>query len=201
MRKWLIGTGLIVLAAAGGYWALRPAGGNANEPPYRTAALDRGRITAAVRATGTLTPVTTVLVGSQLSGQIVELLADYNSQVKAGQVVARLQSDQIRTRRDAAQADLEQAKADLVVKNAQLERARAARIKAPMPGAPSSGRTSSSTAALARSRISTPPARRSRSRPPRSPRTKPSSPLPAPSSGGSMPISSSPKGRFRPARL
>ena len=74
--------------------------------------------------------VTTVLVGSQLSGQIVELLADYNSQVKAGQVVARLQSDQIRTRRDAAQADLEQAKADLVVKNAQLERARAARIKA-----------------------------------------------------------------------
>jgi HlyD family secretion protein len=130
LRKWLIGTGLIVLAAAGGYWALRPAGGNANEPPYRTAALDRGRITAAVRATGTLTPVTTVLVGSQLSGQIVELLADYNSQVKAGQVVARLQSDQIRTRRDAAQADLEQGKADLVVKNAQLERARAARIKA-----------------------------------------------------------------------
>ena len=130
MRRWLIGTGLIVLAAAGGYWALRPAGGNANEPPYRTAPLDRGRITAAVRATGTLTPVTTVLVGSQLSGQIVEVLADYNSQVKAGQVVARLQSDQIRTRRDAAQADLEQARADLVVKTAQLERARAARIKA-----------------------------------------------------------------------
>ena len=73
MRRWLIGTGLIVLAAAGGYWALRPAGSNANEPPYRTAPLDRGRITAAVRATGTLTPVTTVLVGSQLSGQIVEL--------------------------------------------------------------------------------------------------------------------------------
>lgn len=130
MRRWLIGTGLIVLAAAGGYWALRPAGGNANEPPYRTTPLDRGRITAAVRATGTLTPVTTVLVGSQLSGQIVEVLADYNSQVKAGQVVARLQSDQIRTRRDAAQADLEQARADLVVKTAQLERARAARIKA-----------------------------------------------------------------------
>lgn len=130
MRRWLIGTGLIVLAAAGGYWALRPAGSNANEPPYRTAPLDRGRITAAVRATGTLTPVTTVLVGSQLSGQIVEVLADYNSQVKAGQVVARLQSDQIRTRRDAAQADLEQARADLIVKTAQLERARAARIKA-----------------------------------------------------------------------
>jgi len=130
LRKWLIGTGLVVLAAAGGYWALRPAGGAANEPPYRTAALDHGRITAAVRATGTLTPVTTVLVGSQLSGQIVEILADYNSQVKAGQVVARLNSDQIRTRRDAAQADLDQAKADLIVKRAQLERARTARTKA-----------------------------------------------------------------------
>ncbi len=130
MRKWLIASGVLVLAAAGGYWALRPAGGAANEPAYRTASLDRGRITAAVRATGTLTPVTTVLVGSQLSGQIVEILVDYNSQVKAGQVVARLNSDQIRTRRDAAQADLEQAKADLVVKRAQLERARTARIKA-----------------------------------------------------------------------
>lgn len=130
MRRWLIGTGLIVLAAAGGYWALRPAGGAANEPPYRTATLDRGRITAAVRATGTLTPVTTVLVGSQLSGQIVEILADYNSQVKAGQIVARLNSDQIKTRRDAAQADLDQARADLVVKRAQLERARTARTKA-----------------------------------------------------------------------
>ncbi|MGO4404050.1 efflux RND transporter periplasmic adaptor subunit [Bosea sp. RAF48] len=130
MRKWLIGTGLVVLAAAGGYWALRPAGGAANEPPYRTAALDRGRITAAVRATGTLTPVTTVLVGSQLSGQIVEILVDYNSQVKAGQIVARLNSDQIKTRRDAAQSDLEQARADLTVKRAQLDRARTARIKA-----------------------------------------------------------------------
>lgn len=130
MHRWLIASGLIVLAAAGGYWALRPAGGAANEPAYRTAALDHGRITAAVRATGTLTPVTTVLVGSQLSGQIVEILVDYNSQVKAGQIVARLNSDQIRTRRDAAQADLEQAKADLIVKRAQLERARTARTKA-----------------------------------------------------------------------
>jgi HlyD family secretion protein len=130
LRRWLIGTGLVVVAAAGGAWALRPVGGTANELPYRTAALDHGRITAAVRATGTLTPVTTVLVGSQLSGQIVEILADYNSQVAAGQIVARLQSDQIRTRRDAAQADLDQARADLVVKRAQLERARTARIKA-----------------------------------------------------------------------
>lgn len=130
LRKWLIGSGLAALVAAGGYWALRPAGGSANEAAYRTAPIDRGQITAAVRATGTLTPMTTVLVGSQLSGQIVEILADYNSQVKAGQIVARLNSDQIKTRRDAAQADVAQAKADLQVKRAQLDRARSTRLKA-----------------------------------------------------------------------
>jgi len=130
LRKWLIGSGLAVLAVGAGYWTLRPTGGAANDVAFRTAALDRGQITAAVRATGTLTPVTTVLVGSQLSGQIVEILADYNSKVKAGQIVARLNSDQIKTRRDAAQADVAQAKADLVVKRAQLDRARSTRVKA-----------------------------------------------------------------------
>lgn len=130
MRLWAIGAVVGVGALAAGYFALRPTGGAANDAPYRTAAIDRGRITASVRATGTLTPMTTVVVGSQLSGQIVEILADYNSQVKAGQVVARLNSDQIKTRRDAAAADLQQAKADLVVKRAQLERAKVARTKA-----------------------------------------------------------------------
>jgi HlyD family secretion protein len=130
LRKWLIGSGLAALVVAAGYWTLRPAGGPANDAAYRTASVDRGQITAAVRATGTLTPMTTVLVGSQLSGQIVEILADYNSQVKAGQIVARLNSDQIKTRRDAAQADVAQAKADLMVKRAQLDRARSTRVKA-----------------------------------------------------------------------
>ncbi|CAN7399208.1 efflux RND transporter periplasmic adaptor subunit [Bosea sp. LjRoot90] len=130
MRLWAIGAVVGVGALAAGYFALRPTGGAANDTPYRTAAIDRGRITASVRASGTLTPMTTVVVGSQLSGQIVEILADYNSQVKAGQVVARLNSDQIKTRRDAAAADLRQAKADLVVKRAQLARAKVARTKA-----------------------------------------------------------------------
>lgn len=130
MRLWAIGAVVGAGALAAGYFALRPTGGAANDTPYRTAAIDRGRITASVRATGTLTPMTTVVVGSQLSGQIVEILADYNSQVKAGQVVARLNSDQIKTRRDAAAADLQQAKADLVVKRAQLDRAKVARTKA-----------------------------------------------------------------------
>ncbi len=130
MRVWVIGAGIGAAALAAGYFTVRPTGGAANDTAYRTAAIDRGQITASVRASGTLTPMTTVVVGSQLSGQIVEILADYNSQVKAGQVVARLNSDQIKTRRDAAAADLAQAKAELVVKRAQLERAKSTRIKA-----------------------------------------------------------------------
>ncbi|WP_439496538.1 efflux RND transporter periplasmic adaptor subunit [Bosea sp. (in: a-proteobacteria)] len=130
MRNWVIAAGLGLAAAGAGYWALRPTGGAANDVAYRTTTVDRGQITAAVRATGTLTPMTTVVVGSQLSGQIVEILADYNSQVKAGQIVARLNSDQIKTRRDAAAADLAQARADLIVKRAQLDRAKSGRLKA-----------------------------------------------------------------------
>lgn len=130
MRLWAIGAVVGAGALVAGHFALWPTGGGADDAAYRVATIDRGRITASVRATGTLTPMTTVVVGSQLSGQIVEVLADYNSQVKAGQVVARLNSDQIKTRRDAAAADLQQAKADLAVKRAQLARARVARSKA-----------------------------------------------------------------------
>jgi HlyD family secretion protein len=92
--------------------------------------VDRGSIVASVRATGTLTPMSTVLVGSLLSGQIIEILADYNAPVKAGQIVARLNAEQIVARRDGAAADLAQAKADLGVRKAQLDRARATRARA-----------------------------------------------------------------------
>jgi HlyD family secretion protein len=113
------------LAGGAGYAILRPTGGSAQDVPYRLASLDRGTITASVRATGTLNPVTTVLVGSQLSGQVVEILADYNTPVKAGQVVARLYGEQIRSRRDGARADLEQARADLAMRRAQADKSRA----------------------------------------------------------------------------
>src|SRR5919112_3641136 len=117
----------VVLAVAGAialvvWW---PSGGSAADAPYRLASVDRGAITASVRATGTLNALTTVLVGSQLSGQVVEILVDYNSPVKAGQVVARLYSEQIKSRRDAARADLEQARADLGMRRAQVDKSRA----------------------------------------------------------------------------
>ena len=65
--------------------------GAAAEPALTTAAVSRGDVVQSVKATGTLEAVTTVQVGSQVSGTIAALLADFNSQVKKGQVVARLE--------------------------------------------------------------------------------------------------------------
>jgi HlyD family secretion protein len=131
VRRFLFMAVIVALAAGAlGLFVWSPRGGSAADAPYRLATLDRGAITASVRATGTLNPVTTVLVGSQLSGQVVEILADYNSEVKEGQVVARLDATQIRARRDAAQADVEQARADLGMRKAGLDRIRATRLRA-----------------------------------------------------------------------
>src|SRR5881392_2427805 len=89
-------------------------GGAAN---YQTATVTRGPITQAVTATGTLNPVVNVQVGSQVSGNIAKLFADFNSQVKAGQVVAQI---------DPAlfQATVTQAEGDLANAQATLELAR-----------------------------------------------------------------------------
>ena len=111
------------MTAAVGSIVLFPRWSNANAPGYKLATLDRGPIVSTVTATGTISPITTVIVGSQLSGQLVEILADYNDRVTAGQILARLNSDQIRFKRDAAKADLDQARATQVMQEAKLAEA------------------------------------------------------------------------------
>ncbi len=64
--------------------------GDAAAPTYETAAVTRGRIASVVTASGTLSPLVTVQVGSQVSGRIQWLGADFNSRVKKGQVIARI---------------------------------------------------------------------------------------------------------------
>jgi HlyD family secretion protein len=102
---------------------LFPHWSNANAPGYKLAILERGPIISTVAATGTINPITTIIVGSQLSGQIVEILADYNENIKRGQILARLNSDQIRFKRDAARADLAQAHATKAMQEAKAEEA------------------------------------------------------------------------------
>src|SRR5215216_2251275 len=86
-KRWIYIVGVLsLLAAAGGYvWWKDPF---ASPPSYRLAKIERGTITAAVAATGTLNPVVSVQVGSQVSGQVKELYVDYNSPVKKGQLIA-----------------------------------------------------------------------------------------------------------------
>jgi HlyD family secretion protein len=112
--------------------------------------VDRGDIVAIVNATGTINPITTVIVGSQLSGQVVEILADYNDQVKAGQVVARLNSDQIHFRLDAAKADIAQMQATQTVR--EVEAADAERVYQRQSALRTTGATSEASFDAARTK-------------------------------------------------
>jgi HlyD family secretion protein len=101
---------LLLASASYGFWRFsnRP-----KEPPYITATVQSGDITQVVTATGTLSAVTTVQVGSQVSGTIDKLNADFNTQVKAGQVVARLNQDKFTAAVDQARANLAAAQANV----------------------------------------------------------------------------------------
>ncbi len=121
---------LLAIVGAAGFYLLSGWNGAPAEGSYRTAKADRGEVVATVNATGTINPTTTVIVGSQLSGQVVEILADYNSEVKAGQVVARLNQDQIRAKLDAARADHAQMRAQKLVTGGQIEKVKAETEKA-----------------------------------------------------------------------
>lgn len=108
---WLIGIALIMLTGGGGLWYWLASG----PPPvqYKTALVDRGPITAIVTATGTINPVVSVQVGSQVSGKVSQLFADFNSRVKKGQVLAQIDQKPFKARLSQARAAVKSAKANL----------------------------------------------------------------------------------------
>src|SRR5689334_23530293 len=97
--------------AAGGFWIWKRSTANA-APTYRFATVERGNLEAAVSATGTLSAVTTVQVGTQVSGKIVEIKADFNDRVKKGQLVARIDPTILEQQVRDAQAGLERNQAE-----------------------------------------------------------------------------------------
>jgi HlyD family secretion protein len=122
--------GAVVLVTAGVLAALATAGYvvSTNRAPaarFRTASVDRGTIVANVSATGALAAVTTVQVGSQVSGQIREVLVDFNSPVRRGQLIARIDPEVFQAKVNAAQADLDSARAQVLNQNANVEKVRA----------------------------------------------------------------------------
>lgn len=122
---WLV-LALALLAAAGWWWHARSSSDTGG---YRTALVDRGAITVTISATGNLSAITTVDIGSQVSGIVQSVLADYNDHVTKGQVIARIDPSTFNARLQqaagavaAAQAQLAQAQASAV--NTQADFAR-----------------------------------------------------------------------------
>jgi HlyD family secretion protein len=115
---------LVVLIGAGAwYWfgIKKP-----DAPQYRTATLEKGRLIASVSATGTLVPVVSVQVGSQVSGQLKEVLVDFNSQVSKNQLIARIDPESFEYRVRQSQADLDAARAQVATQHANIAAQRAA---------------------------------------------------------------------------
>ena len=124
MRKLVTVLAIVAAAAIVGGGVLYSLRKEAKQE-YRLAAIERGDVVNTVSASGTLSAVITVQVGSQVSGQIAELLVDYNSRVKAGQVVARLDGANFAARVREAEAEVAVARANLTMQNAAVARARA----------------------------------------------------------------------------
>jgi HlyD family secretion protein len=114
-RVWLTLTALTLSTVALAYYQLRDVAAEA--PAFGSAEVTRGPVVSTVQATGTLEAVTTVQVGSQVSGAIQTLYADFNSTVRRGQVIAELDPSLFETQ-------VEQAQATLVRVEADVERAR-----------------------------------------------------------------------------
>jgi HlyD family secretion protein len=125
MKRRLLWIGLIVVVAGaiiGGYLYTQGIGAR---PAFRTVAISRGPLTAAVSATGTLNAVITVQVGSQVSGQVKELFADFNSVVKKNQVIARIDPDTFEAKVNQTKAQVDAARASVLNQQAAVEKTRA----------------------------------------------------------------------------
>jgi HlyD family secretion protein len=116
---------VLIAAVAAGVWGYLTVWSSGSAPKYRLARADRGPLTAAVSATGTLNGVIMVQVGSQVSGQIKQLLVDFNSVVKQGQVVAKIDPELFEAQVNQAKADVDAARAAVLNQTATVEKARA----------------------------------------------------------------------------
>ena len=123
MSKTILIVVLVLIAGGAGAWWLAPKGASV-EARYATATLERGALTQSVAANGTLNPVVLVSVGSQVSGIVKKLHADFNDQVKAGQVLLELDPTLNRAQLQQSEANLASAQASLDLAQANEARMR-----------------------------------------------------------------------------
>ncbi|BBB63620.1 RND transporter [Undibacterium sp. KW1] len=113
---------LLVAGAAASYYQKENNKAKEEEPKYKTAVVDKGNITQTVTASGTLNPVALINVGSQVSGTVVELKADFNDRVKQGQVLLKLDPTIFNAQIKQSEASLASAEASKRLAQATLER-------------------------------------------------------------------------------
>src|SRR5215467_8321826 len=110
MRILVVG-GAILLVALAGFWLLRRRG--PATPRFETATVQRGRLISRVTATGTLSALVTVQVGTQVSGRIAQLNVDFNSPVKKGELIAKIDPQLFDATVEQAKANYLEAKGNL----------------------------------------------------------------------------------------
>jgi HlyD family secretion protein len=123
--RWLILAGVVIVVGVIAYFGLNRSAQVQNF----TAKVERGEIDDVVEATGTINAVITVQVGSQVSGTIAKLNADFNSRVHKGDIVALIDPSLFKGALLQATADLENARANLVAARANLEKAKAGLVQ------------------------------------------------------------------------
>ncbi len=120
-RRLYIVAGIVAIVAVGGYLLLRGRI-EAADPRYEFTTITRGDIETTVSATGTVAPVTTVEVGTQVSGIIDSVFVDYNDRVRAGQILAVLDTTLLRASVLDAEASLERVEAQMELAQAEYDR-------------------------------------------------------------------------------
>jgi HlyD family secretion protein len=120
----MAGVAALALAGGGAWWYSQKSA--TSDVQYRTAKIERGNLQASVSASGAVNPVTQVSVGTQVSGQIKELYVDFNSEVKAGQLIAQIDPETFEFRVRQAMADVDVARAAVLTAQANVLAANAA---------------------------------------------------------------------------
>jgi HlyD family secretion protein len=129
-KSWLFGGIILILAAGGWWWSTKDSAPQPGALSIESSVVERGSVRRVVAATGSVRALVTVEVGSQVSGQIAELNVDFNDQVEADQIIARIDPQSIETRVREAEASRANAAATLQLQRASLERVRANVISA-----------------------------------------------------------------------
>jgi HlyD family secretion protein len=114
---------VLLAIAGGGYYYYRQRNAEAEAAAYRTAKVERGDIRVAISATGALAAISTVDVGSQISGQVTDVLVDFNDRVTKGQVIAKIDPSTYQAQIAQGSAQVNSARAGLATAQATLRNA------------------------------------------------------------------------------